>query len=123
MVDGNERLTFAATIAVPVVNGRRLTLTNDEACNLVLKVAAGQLKENAEPADRTGLGASRSEAWLAHRSRRTPMPATGTLSGDTSDAGSARERSSRLTLPCDRFGTGAATSGASVAVRWCTTRE
>ncbi len=47
LVDGNKRLALAATIAFLGVNGRRLTLTNDEAYYLVMEVAAGQLHEVA----------------------------------------------------------------------------
>jgi death-on-curing protein len=48
LVDGNKRLALAATIAFLGINGRRLTLTNDEAYELVMEVAAGQLHEIAE---------------------------------------------------------------------------
>ncbi len=51
LVDGNERLALAATIAFLGVNGRRLTLTNDEAYHLVIGVAAGQRHEIADLAD------------------------------------------------------------------------
>jgi death-on-curing protein len=43
LADGNERLALAALIAFYGLNGRRLTLTNDEAYDLVMKVAAGAL--------------------------------------------------------------------------------
>jgi death-on-curing protein len=43
LVDGNKRLALAATIAFYGVNGRRLTLTNDEAYELIMNVAAGNL--------------------------------------------------------------------------------
>ena len=43
LVDGNKRLALAAAIAFLGVNGRRLTLTNDEAYDLVMAVAAGEL--------------------------------------------------------------------------------
>lgn len=52
LVDGNKRLALAATIAFLGVNGRRLTLTNDEAYELVMAVAAGQLQEITELATR-----------------------------------------------------------------------
>jgi death-on-curing protein len=45
LVDGNKRLALAGTIAFLGVNGRRLTLTNDEAYDLVMKVAAGGLDD------------------------------------------------------------------------------
>jgi len=56
LVDGNKRLALAATIAFLGVNGRRLTLTNDEAYLLVMEVAAGQLHEVAELADTIRVG-------------------------------------------------------------------
>ena len=43
LVDGNKRLALAATIAFLGLNGWRLTLTNDEAYNLVIAVASGEL--------------------------------------------------------------------------------
>ena len=43
LADGNKRLSLAALIAFYGVNGRRLTLTNDGAYDLVIAVAAGQL--------------------------------------------------------------------------------
>jgi len=43
LVDGNQRLALAAVIAFYGMNGRRLTLTNDAAYDLVIQVAAGQL--------------------------------------------------------------------------------
>jgi death-on-curing protein len=45
LVDGNKRLALAATIAFLGINGVRLTLTNNEAYELVMSVAAGQLDE------------------------------------------------------------------------------
>ena len=42
-VDGNKRLALAAVIAFYGVNGRRLTLTNDDAYDLVIDVATGRL--------------------------------------------------------------------------------
>ena len=43
LIDGNERLALAAVIAFFGLNGRRLTLTNDAAYDLVINVAAGHL--------------------------------------------------------------------------------
>jgi len=43
LIDGNKRLALAATIACYGVNGRRLTLTNDEAYELIMNVAEGKL--------------------------------------------------------------------------------
>ena len=45
LMDGNKRLALAATIAFCGVNGMRLTLTNDEAYDLVIDVASGRLDE------------------------------------------------------------------------------
>ena len=45
LADGNERLALAGTIAFYGVNGLRLTLTNDEAYDLVMRVATGELEE------------------------------------------------------------------------------
>ena len=42
-VDGGKRLALAAVIAFYGVDGRRLTLTNDQAYDLVIDVAAGHL--------------------------------------------------------------------------------
>jgi death-on-curing protein len=43
LVDGNKRLALAAVLAFYGVNGRRLTLTNDDAYDLVMNVATGAL--------------------------------------------------------------------------------
>jgi death on curing protein len=45
LIDGNKRLALGAVIAFYGLNGRRLTLTNDEAYTLVVSVAAGQLDD------------------------------------------------------------------------------
>jgi death on curing protein len=45
LIDGNKRPGLAAVIAFYGFNGRRLTLTNDQACDLVMKVAAGELDQ------------------------------------------------------------------------------
>jgi death-on-curing protein len=45
LVDGNKRLALAATIAFYGMNGMRLSLTNDEAYDLIVAVAAGQVDE------------------------------------------------------------------------------
>lgn len=59
LVDGNKRLALAATIAFLGINGALLTLTNDEAYELVIAVAAGQLNEIPELAEQIR-GGSRS---------------------------------------------------------------
>ena len=43
LIDGNKRLALAAVIAFYGLNGRRLTLTNDAAYDLVISVATGHL--------------------------------------------------------------------------------
>ncbi len=45
LVDGNKRLALAATIAFLGVNGLRLTLTNDEAYNLIIAIADGTIDD------------------------------------------------------------------------------
>ena len=45
LVDGNKRLALAATIAFYGLNGMRLTLTNDEAYDVVISVAAGDIDD------------------------------------------------------------------------------
>lgn len=45
LVDGDKRLALAATIAFLGVNGHRLALSNDEAYDLVVGVASGELDE------------------------------------------------------------------------------
>jgi len=52
LADGNKRLALAATIGFLGVNGRRLTLSNDEAYELILAVAAGELDDVLTIADR-----------------------------------------------------------------------
>jgi death-on-curing protein len=48
LVDGNKRLALGALIAFYGVNGRRLTLTNDAAYDLIMRVAAGELDSVSE---------------------------------------------------------------------------
>ncbi len=43
LIDGNKRLALGALIAFYGLNGRRMTLTNNEAYQLVMNVAAGNL--------------------------------------------------------------------------------
>jgi death on curing protein len=45
LVDGNKRLGLAAVIAFYGMNGYRLTLTNDEAYDLIMAVASGDLDD------------------------------------------------------------------------------
>jgi len=52
LVDGNKRLSLATTIAFLGVNGRRLTFTNDEAYDLIMAVASGEVDDVATIAER-----------------------------------------------------------------------
>lgn len=45
LVDGNKRLALAAMLAFYGLNGWRLTMTNDHAYDLVMKVATGDLDD------------------------------------------------------------------------------
>lgn len=56
LVDGNKRLALAAVIAFYGVNGRRLTMTNNEAYDFVISVATGQLDDIAPIAARLKAG-------------------------------------------------------------------
>ena len=60
LVDGNKRLALAATLAFLGVNGRRLTLSNDQAYELVMSVASGELDEVPGIAERIAKG---TEPW------------------------------------------------------------
>jgi death on curing protein len=48
LTGGDERLGLAAVIAFCGLNGRRLTLTSDQAYDLVMKVATGELDQVEE---------------------------------------------------------------------------
>ena len=48
LVDGNKRLALAAVIAFYGLNGQRLTLSNDEAYDLIVAVAAGERDSTGE---------------------------------------------------------------------------
>jgi death-on-curing protein len=54
LVDGNKRLALAGVIAFYGVNGRRLTLTNDEAYDIVIAVSDGSLDDVEGIAARLG---------------------------------------------------------------------
>ncbi len=56
LVDGNKWLALAAAVAFLGVNGRRLTLTNDEAYHLVMEVAAGHLHDVVDLAETIRIG-------------------------------------------------------------------
>jgi death-on-curing protein len=52
LVDGNKRLALAGLIAFVGVNGRRLTFTNNDAYNLIVGIATGELSEISDIAQR-----------------------------------------------------------------------
>ncbi|MFM7597306.1 MAG: type II toxin-antitoxin system death-on-curing family toxin [Actinomycetota bacterium] len=56
LIDGNKRLALAATIVMLGINGWVLTMTNDEAYDLVIAVASGDLNDVPEVADRLRAG-------------------------------------------------------------------
>lgn len=51
LVDGNKRLALAGTIAFLGINGLRLTLSNDEAYDVTIAVATGDLDDVGDIAD------------------------------------------------------------------------
>ena len=52
LIDGNKRLALAGLIAFLGVNGYKLTLTNEEAYDLTMAVAAGEIDDVAAIAER-----------------------------------------------------------------------
>lgn len=58
LVDGNKRLALASVIAFYGVNGVRLTMTNDEAYDLVMSVATGERDDIASIAEQLAAGSS-----------------------------------------------------------------
>ena len=45
LVDGNKRLALASGIAFLAINGVRLTMSNDEAYELIISIATGHLDD------------------------------------------------------------------------------
>lgn len=68
LVDGNKRLSLAATMAFLGMNGRRLTLSNDEAYDFIVAVAVGDLDNIAPIAARIRAGTA------ARRAARASSP-------------------------------------------------
>jgi death-on-curing protein len=56
LVDGNKRLSLGGTIAFLGINGVRLTMTNDEAYELIAGVASGRVDDVATIAARLRAG-------------------------------------------------------------------
>jgi len=64
LADGNKRLALAATLAFLGINGVRLSLTNDEAYELVIAVAAGRFNDIPDLAEMISEG---SHTWRTRR--------------------------------------------------------
>jgi len=62
LVDGNKRLALASGIAFLGINGLRLTMSNDEAYDLIISIATGELDDIHDIA----------EALRAHTEARRP---------------------------------------------------
>jgi death-on-curing protein len=62
LVDGNKRIALTATIAFLGMNGIRLTLSNEEAYDLVMSVATGALEDVSNIAAALQAG---SEPWTS----------------------------------------------------------
>jgi death on curing protein len=58
LIDGNKRLALAAAIVMLGVNGWKLTLSNDEAYDLIIAVATGELSEVSDVAERLRSGST-----------------------------------------------------------------
>lgn len=56
LVDGNKRLALSATLAFLGLNGIRLTVSNDEAYDLVIAVAGGEIDDVGSIASRLESG-------------------------------------------------------------------
>jgi death-on-curing protein len=52
LVDGNKRLALGGLLAFLGINGRRLTMTNDEAYDLIIAISIGDLQDVSEVAVR-----------------------------------------------------------------------
>lgn len=55
LVDGNRRLALAGTIAFVGMNGFRLTFSNDEAYELIMAVASGEIDDVGRIAAQLGV--------------------------------------------------------------------
>ena len=58
LIDGNKRLALASTIVMLGINGWVLTVTNDEAYDLIIAVASGSLTEVSDVADALRAGST-----------------------------------------------------------------
>jgi death on curing protein len=64
LIDGDERLALAATLAFYGLNGLRLTLTNDEASDLTSDVATGEIDDVFAIAARLERGTAERDAHI-----------------------------------------------------------
>ena len=58
LVDGNKRLGLACLIVFLGINGYRLTMSNDEAYNLIYGIASGELRDLDEIAGTISAGSA-----------------------------------------------------------------
>ncbi len=61
LIDGNKQLGLAAVIAFYGLNGRRLTMTNDEAYEFIMSIASGAVDDVAVIAERLESGSKSRE--------------------------------------------------------------
>jgi death-on-curing protein len=59
LVDGNKRLALASLIASLGVNGRKLTMTNDEAYDFIIAISVGDLDDITAIASSIGASSER----------------------------------------------------------------
>jgi len=59
LIDGNKRLALAATIVMLGINGWELTVSNDDAYELVIAVAEGHMREVIDVAKALMAGSQR----------------------------------------------------------------
>jgi len=59
LIDGNKRLALAATIVMLGINGWELTVSNDDAYELVIAVAEGHMREVNDVAKALTAGSQR----------------------------------------------------------------
>jgi death on curing protein len=58
LVDGNKRLGLACLVVFLGMNGRRLTMGNDEAYDFIYGIAAGDLRDVSDIARRIARGST-----------------------------------------------------------------
>jgi death-on-curing protein len=78
LIDGNKRMALAATIAFLCLNGRRLTLSNNQAYELIIDVGSGEFRR-ASTCSVSGnlagfVSGARSAGATCRAGRRVPRP-------------------------------------------------